>query len=68
MIASVLYVGEEEDEGKESEPLFFSLAAPPPPHSGALEGYLSHALLVKGSTDGLLVLTVIWCKCDLMIQ
>lgn len=29
MIASVFNVGEEEDEGKESEPLFFfSLAAP----------------------------------------
>lgn len=38
----------------------------PPPL--ALEGYLSHAFLVKGSTDGLLVLTVIWCKCDLMIR
>lgn len=64
-------------------PLFFSLTAlhlptplpaltpphhsPPLPHL-ALECYLSHAFLVKGSTDGLLALTVIWCKCDLTIR
>lgn len=52
---------------RERTPLFF-FSGCSPPHSGALEGYLSHAFLVKGSTDGLLVLTVIWCKCDLMIR